>query len=551
MAVSRLDLIIITQSEQVDTRKLSSFPLDQLAVYANLVFPRTVYYQGGFRLHTDLLNMLGRGVSWNDAGFAQRREMHSVWNLPGFSGIHLAAYLLPLGFQCAVINNFDAEADRFAELFASSDPPPLVGISTTFHLNWTETRRLTRQIRDRFPEARFVMGGAFVHDQVNNGAPGSFLKTMAKYGIHFALSAVNPERDLVALLTWYRQGARGQPDHVANLLHNHSGTTGQSGSLWHPPILGNIPAVWDQLDLPFVHRTLQLRTSAGCSFSCAFCSYPEIARGFHDQEIDNLDAHVRSALARPGVDRIIWLDDTPNVPKERWSALCDLFSRHDFEWFSFLRVQYIDDDMARRMRDSGCRGVYLGLESANDTVLKNMNKKARAAQFARGLAHLKKHGIKTMAAFVLGFPGETSETLRDNIAFIENNAIDFFTLKEFYYQTNTPVHRDRALYDLTGSGSRWQHATMNSDQANAHKLAMMLEVKNSVLVDPDTSLWHVAYLYDQGFSFDMIANMQKEINAIMFAQINGCMDDNHPGFARIKNLLADHLSGVRQGCQRS
>ena len=45
-----------------------------------------------------------------------------------------------------------------------------------------------------------------------------------------------------------------------------------------------------------------------------------------------------------------------------------IFMKYNFEWFSFLRVQYIDDDIARMMRDSGCKGVYLGMESSNDAL---------------------------------------------------------------------------------------------------------------------------------------------------------------------------------------
>ncbi|MGY8927968.1 MAG: radical SAM protein, partial [Flavobacteriales bacterium] len=112
------------------------------------------------------------------------------------------------------------------------------------------------------------------------------------------------------------------------------------------------------------------------------------------------------------------------------------------------------------MKESGCVGVYLGIESANDTILKNMDKRVTRDNFLKGIKHLNKYGIVSMGAFVLGFPGETEETLNDNLSFIEESGVEFYTLKEFYYMENTPVHEKRDEFGLSGVGSKWKHGTM-------------------------------------------------------------------------------------------
>ncbi|GAF99433.1 unnamed protein product [marine sediment metagenome] len=148
-----------------------------------------------------------------------------------------------------------------------------------------------------------------------------------------------------------------------------------------------------------------------------------------------------------------------------------------------------------------------------------------------------------MAAFVLGFPGETEETLRDNVEFIETQGIDFYTLKEFYYMENTPVYQKREQYGLTGMGAKWSHDTMDSTTASEHKISMFREIKNSVFINPDTSLWYLAYLYDQGFSMSEIADFQRDINALMIAQLDGDFSDNNPIYNRIAKKLE---KGVEQ-----
>jgi len=189
------------------------------------------------------------------------------------------------------------------------------------------------------------------------------------------------------------------------------------------------------------------------------------------------------------------------------------------------------------MKDSGCLGVYAGVESGNDIILKNMAKKATRADFKKGIGFLRKEGIMVLAAFVLGFPGETEETLADNISFIKDTGIDFYSLKEFYYQENTPISRNSEEYGLTGMGKNWSHETMNHTDISKHLLSLFREIKNSVFIDPDTSLWYLAYMYDQGYDMHEISKIQTLINEVIVSQLDGNFDDDHPAFTEIQNLV--------------
>ena len=144
-----------------------------------------------------------------------------------------------------------------------------------------------------------------------------------------------------------------------------------------------------------------------------------------------------------------------------------------------------------------------------------------------------------MVAFVVGFPGESEQTIRDNKEFVESNGIQFYTLKEFFYMENTPIYRDREKFGLTGMGSHWQHHTMNSIEASAYKMQMFRDVK-SVFIDPDTSLWYLAYLYDQGFTMAEIADFQQDINTIMRSQMDGNFNDDNPLFGQLALKLQSY-----------
>ncbi len=533
--MDELDLILVTQSNIVDYEGFADLPTDRLDLYRTLVYPRMVHHDGRFRSHLDYLNHKVYGTYYADADYPLRRRMYNIWNLPAMSGMHLANHLAGFGIRLRLINNLDSEWDWFCDAYASCRRPPLVGVSTTFHLTWKEVAATVKKLRALDADMDIVVGGAFANAQTIHDPVAAYEPRMRKYGIRYVLHAFNSEPDLRDLLL-ARKAGRGL-DGVRNLARIdgslktgafHAGT-----AAWNHPLLSlkDCPPTWDRIHMPFLNRTVQIRTASGCPFSCAFCSYPTTAGAWKTVEADHVRAHLDSVMRIPGVDRIIFIDDTFNVPPHRFRDLIRIFAEYPFEWFSFLRVQYVDDETVRMMKDSGCKGVYLGIESASDTVLRNMNKKATARQFAEGVGLLNKHDIDYLAAFVLGFPGETDETIRENVDFIRNNGVRYYSLKEFFYMAHTGVHEKRAEYGLTGMGNKWSHATMDHVEASRIKLELFQSIEGSTHIDPDTSLWYMAYLYDQGHDFPEIRRMQTEINDRMKAQLRPASAPEAPAAA--------------------
>lgn len=517
------DFILVTQSNVVDYEGFGDLPVDRLDIYKSLVYPRMVHHDGRFRSHLDYLNHQKFGKYFNEGSWEERRRMLNIWNLPSMSGLHLANYLMQFGIKVRIINNLDSEWDWFVDAYKNCARPPLVGVSSTFYLAWKEVAGVVKRLRALDPDMDVVLGGAFANAETIHAPETGFEARMRKYGIRYILHAFNSEPDLKELLLARRHGTN--MDGIRNLARIDgslkSGTFHVGPKHWHKAMLSldESPPTWDRLEMPFVNRTVQIRTASGCPFACAFCSYPVTAGGWSTVEADHVRAHLDSLMRIPGVDRLIFIDDTFNVPPHRFRELVKLFADYPFEWFSFLRVQYVDENDVRMMKDSGCKGVYLGIESASDTVLTNMNKKATSRQFAEGVQLLNKYDIDYLAAFVLGFPGENDETIQENLDFIADNEVRYYSLKEFYYMPHTLVHEKRHEYGLTGDGNKWSHNSMSSDQASAIKLDMFQSIKGATHIDPDTSLWYMAYLYDQGLDFKEIRHTQEQINDLMKAQL--------------------------------
>jgi len=540
----RIDAIIIGQSEIMRYEEYSRLPIDRIHLFRDLVYLRMVHLNGRFMSHLDVINLVRFGKVFSEGTDEERRKLLSIWNLPGLSSLLVASAARHEGFNVKVINNFDSEFDRFVDYYDSQSVPPLVGISTTFYLGYSEVKRLTKQLRKHDPDMKIVLGGAFANEQTINSTVEEFESPMRKFGVDYVLHAFNSDEDFPALLRAHQHRA-GFPQ-VSNLAYfNHSGEFQSTPKVWKNPTLNSRPMLWKEVDLSFVNRTVQLRAASGCPFACAFCSYPETAGGHFAMELQLIEQQLRDIQSLGFVDRIIFIDDTFNVPIRRFKEILKILKKFNFEWFSFLRVQYVDEEVGRLMSESGCRGVYLGVESANDKVLQNMNKKVTREKFLRGMDHLKRFGITTFVAFVIGFPGETQETIDENITFLNGCDVDFYSTKEFYYMPHTRVHAAREKYGLTGMGNKWAHNTMDSQTAADMKTYMFRNVKSSIFIDPDTSLWYLAYLYDQGFSFDQIKSCQRIMNDMMLDEVAGRFDGKDAHLARLGRVLGVHGAGAK------
>jgi anaerobic magnesium-protoporphyrin IX monomethyl ester cyclase len=259
--------------------------------------------------------------------------MLNIWNLPSASCVHLANYLSQSGFDVCVINNIDSEWDIFEQVYRSCKRPPLVGISSTFYLSWKEVGRVAGQLLKLDPDMEIVLGGAFANAEFIGNKTEVFERPMRKYGIRYVLHAFNSEADLRDMLTVRR--ANGDLDSVLNLCRVEgsfkSGRFEATKDKWHEPLLADAPARWDRLDLPFLNRTIQIRAASGCPFSCSFCSYPTTAHGWKTLQVDRVRAHLDSISRIPKIDRIIFIDDTFNVPPHRFKELLSNFAEYPLE----------------------------------------------------------------------------------------------------------------------------------------------------------------------------------------------------------------------------
>jgi anaerobic magnesium-protoporphyrin IX monomethyl ester cyclase len=112
------------------------------------------------------------------------------------------------------------------------------------------------------------------------------------------------------------------------------------------------------------------------------------------------------------------------------ARLCEyiLKERIDISWVCMSRVDAIDKDILGIMKAAGCHQICFGVESGDEQILENIEKKISLEKVEKAVALTKKAGIDVRASFMLGNPGETENTLKKTIAFaikLEPNIASF------------------------------------------------------------------------------------------------------------------------------
>lgn len=176
----------------------------------------------------------------------------------------------------------------------------------------------------------------------------------------------------------------------------------------------------------------QVWTSRGCPYNCIFCLWPRcLWRGkTRFRKISKVVDEIVHLQKKYGA-REIWIyDDTFNLSIKRVMDFCnELLARNvRTHWLCQFRPDKQNSpELFKLMKKSGCRLVVFGVESGSQYLLDHSIDKGLTLDEARNaIKWCKEAGIEAHAAFVLGVPGETRETVRQTYEFIQEVQPDRF-----------------------------------------------------------------------------------------------------------------------------
>ena len=161
---------------------------------------------------------------------------------------------------------------------------------------------------------------------------------------------------------------------------------------------------------------VQIVTSRGCPNQCTFCSWPETLTGrkYRMRSVDNIVSEFQYIVKElPEVKEIFIEDDCFTINKKHILDFCAkiIEKRIKINWSCQARAT-LDYETMVAMKKAGCRLLDVGYESGSDEILKNIKKGVSVEQLREFTKNAKKAKLQILADFVIGFPGETKETVK-------------------------------------------------------------------------------------------------------------------------------------------
>ena len=168
------------------------------------------------------------------------------------------------------------------------------------------------------------------------------------------------------------------------------------------------------------HMTTMI-TTRGCPMQCSFCSSAAMhGKKIRERSVENIVDEIEYIKTNYDIDTIAFMDDTFTLKKRKVMAICDEILKRNIEimWGCTSRVDTLDEKLLKKMKESGCITIFIGVESADQQQLDNMCKNTTIAKIENAFKIAHKLKIRTIASVALGMPGDTKEIMNKTVKFV-------------------------------------------------------------------------------------------------------------------------------------
>jgi anaerobic magnesium-protoporphyrin IX monomethyl ester cyclase len=347
---------------------------------------------------------------------------------PPFGIMYLGAILEHAGFSVKLLHPGPTE-DETATEQVKRFSPDLVGF-TLLTVQYARLRELLPRLRLVLPRARFCAGG--VHP---TALPE---RTLRELPLDFVVLGEGEE----ALLQVCERLDRGQ------WIDNLPGVAFLDGDAHRARAPRPLGRRLDELPQPARHlldmerylrppglikgyptnRSTSILASRGCPHHCIFCgSHLIFGRRTRRRPVGSVLDEIRHLIEIYRIESLFFSDDTVGEDTRWLAELCRGMRTSGFklEWSCQIRGKPVPEDLLTLMRRAGCVQVEFGVETGSDRLLRFLRKGVTRAEMAESFRRARRAGLRTLASFMVGLPGETEKDLLQTLDHLKEIRPDF------------------------------------------------------------------------------------------------------------------------------
>ena len=189
-------------------------------------------------------------------------------------------------------------------------------------------------------------------------------------------------------------------------------------------------------------RMVPIMTSRGCPFKCTFCCYELVETKYRTRNLDDVMAEIEHLVERYKINTLFISDDLFSLKKTRLIEFCERIEPMNLNWQCSIRVKPVDRDVLTLMRDSGCKTVAYGIESASPDVLLSMKKKITLADINETLKITNDVGLGIGGNLIFCDPAETQKTAMESLKWFTENTRYIIRMAMVGFHPGTVLYRD-------------------------------------------------------------------------------------------------------------
>ena len=337
---------------------------------------------------------------------------------------YIAAVLEKNGYNvtvvdCPAFKMTYKDAEQAIRLFE----PDIVGI-TSVAATFTSALQVARHIKESYPRALIVFGGPHAtvmdkqiireHEEVDVIVRGEGEQTIADLARCISNSGLKSLNEVEGIT--FRKN-----DRIVRTPNR--------------PFIQNL----DELPYPAYHYFplkkykifrklgLPMLTSRGCSLQCTFCTVPQIAgRRFRTRNPKKVVDELEWIRDEYKADFVTFNDEVFTYEKERVFEICSEIKRRNLKvpWDCQTRSDHVSRKLLAKMKKANCQLVSFGVESGSQKILNAMKKGTTVQQNEKAIKWAKEMGLSVAISLILGYPGETKESLKQTFNFIKKTEPD-------------------------------------------------------------------------------------------------------------------------------
>jgi anaerobic magnesium-protoporphyrin IX monomethyl ester cyclase len=232
----------------------------------------------------------------------------------------------------------------------------------------------------------------------------------------------------------------------------------------------------DDLDeLPFIARDLVLNcdynhyrlhsiaTTRGCPYTCSFCADKRLWGGkVRRRSVAKVLEEMKLLKDNYKIDYVDFADGTFTYDRRYLRSFCKAMidQKLDVRWRCTARYDNLDEDLLELMKQANCAGLYFGLESGSDRVLKAIDKKITVEQIIKVSKMVHDSGIPTATSVLLGLPDETKEDMEETLKLMKKVKADLFDVNSYTPLPGTSLYD--AMSEEDKRGIDWRKVSLKS-----------------------------------------------------------------------------------------